>query len=280
MHIQFGINLNTGEGRQMRNRSSTFTAEDTLRIVCNTLLIIAPIALIAIGGSYALNTYTSFDPVLLNTLFATFSICTLGAPTVAILMIKNQEFKRLNQEILTVASTDALTQTLNRRAFTQQAERILSERDEQAVKTNVCFLSVDVDKFKHVNDQCGHVAGDEALQTIASALKLHLRPADLLGRLGGEEFGVFLNDTSTLKALQIAQAMRVAVTDIYFAPQGIPRPLSVSIGMSTAQGPNSFTELYLRADEQLYEAKRSGRNNVKACTISTTPVGYESTSIH
>jgi diguanylate cyclase (GGDEF)-like protein len=124
------------------------------------------------------------------------------------------------------------------------------------------LLFVDADDFKSVIDRFGHEAGDDALQLIASAIRQAVRSTDLVGRLGGEEFGVFLTDSDTATADHVAERIRRSVSAIAFAPGGTPCPLSVSIGGATFVTHAPFGDLYRLADQHLYEAKKTGRDRV------------------
>jgi diguanylate cyclase len=124
------------------------------------------------------------------------------------------------------------------------------------------LLVVDADYFKGINDRYGHSNGDVALKLIAERLKEEVRANDLVGRIGGEEFGVFLPRVDAASALEIAERIRRAVAHSAFAPSGVPAPISVSIGAAVFHGPISYERLFATADSLLYEAKYLGRNRV------------------
>ena len=122
------------------------------------------------------------------------------------------------------------------------------------------FLVVDADRFKSINDKFGHAYGDEALKLISAALEKSVRSYDIVGRIGGEEFAVFLPNVSTKDALYIADRLRRAVASSEFKPKGARYDLSVSVGGVIYHQATAFTELFKAADANLYAAKEQGRN--------------------
>lgn len=158
------------------------------------------------------------------------------------------------------ASVDVLTGALSRRAFKEEGNRAasLASRHNHAL----ACLVLDLDHFKSVNDRFGHDQGDEALRDIAHALNLTIPQPGLVGRLGGEEFGIYLPDIDLAGAEGIADEVRRAVADIDFTPEGVACPLSVSIGGAAHEKPIAFRALYREADARLYSAKQSGRDRV------------------
>lgn len=155
-----------------------------------------------------------------------------------------------------VARTDSLTACLNRGAFTARVTEQLTTRSQGAL------LMIDADNFKAINDVYGHDRGDEALTIIARSIRTILRAGDLVGRMGGEEFGVYLPGLDQKAAEGVAERIRRSVNLASFAPNGKQRPLAVSIGGVAFDSATSFAELFRIADQRLYGAKTSGRNCV------------------
>ncbi len=182
----------------------------------------------------------------------------LAGPLFFYLTLKLRELAIANHKLNRLASIDGLTGCLNRAAFTEAAERQI-----QAARAPGALLVIDVDNFKHINDAYGHPTGDQALQEIATAIETNVRADDLVGRLGGEEFGVLLCRLEEDEARAVGERVRRAVWAVRFAPEGRNHPLSVSIGCACFDGRISYRELFRRADARLYDAKRAGRNRVE-----------------
>lgn len=168
----------------------------------------------------------------------------------------HRELTDVHRELAERARLDSLTGLLNRGAFIEAVEG-----PEGAGKAG-SLLIADADNFKQINDRFGHLTGDEALRRIASAIGGCTRRTDHRGRLGGEEFGIFLVEADLKEASKVAERIRKAVEEAGFAaPDGSLVRLTVSIGVATEAGA-TFTELMSVADKRLYEAKAKGRNMV------------------
>jgi diguanylate cyclase (GGDEF)-like protein len=177
----------------------------------------------------------------------------------------NTETLRL--ELERMARTDALTGLLNRRALLDEFEResARSARDG----SELCMLLMDLDHFKQVNDRCGHSAGDAALCSVAQVLRTSLRRGDLVGRLGGEEFGALLPQTTEPQAVMLAERLRERIAQLQIpgdasAPEDGLR-ITASFGVAAWGGDaESLEQLMNNADVAMYLAKRAGRNCVRA----------------
>ena len=160
------------------------------------------------------------------------------------------------------AELDALTGTLNRRAI----DTCLSASFAQAWERNapVAVLFVDMDHFKDINDTHGHAAGDECLRLLSETMRHSLRPGDMLGRYGGEEFLVLLPGRDVAGAVAIAERIRTAIEQQVLDCNGQSLRMTVSVGVATRRmqerDPDAAVE---RADRALYAAKRAGRNRVE-----------------
>ena len=189
----------------------------------------------------------------------------IGTPLTLLHLIRVAQLRLANDKLLVLASTDWLTGCLNRRAFAKRVDSQLATRG--------AFLVIDADHFKVINDRFGHDRGDEALQLLASIIKSSVRADDFVGRMGGEEFGVFLQDADQATTQVVAERIRGAIANARFAPGGIRVPLSVSVGGASFDGAISFAELFRIADQRLYGVKQSGRN--RADVVSATVDGGE-----
>jgi diguanylate cyclase (GGDEF)-like protein len=166
-----------------------------------------------------------------------------------------------------LASTDPLTGAVNRRQFFAQGQQELM----RATRSNygVALLLLDLDFFKRINDTHGHAAGDTVLKATAECCAGHLRPSDILVRLGGEEFAILLSDVTEAQALQAAERVRLSIEALVITVAGgaVITP-TVSIGVScNHRGNSSLDELLAAADRAMYTAKREGRNRVSANVI-------------
>lgn len=185
------------------------------------------------------------------------------------LLEKLRQLNIAHHELMNIASTDALTATLNRRAFTAMVEAWLDRVSRQQAAARGGFLIIDVDHFKQVNDNYGHDAGDHALKLITASIRSVVRETDLVGRLGGEEFGVFLPGLTAEHAAGVAERIRVAVHEVEFYPAAERHYLSVSIGGAVFDCDASFLDLYKQADKHLYTAKRQGRDRVEMHPVAS-----------
>jgi len=167
------------------------------------------------------------------------------------------------------ATTDALTGLLNRRQFENLARREIARARREALVLSL--LMMDIDKFKAINDTHGHDAGDAVLRTLARACGPHLREEDLFARFGGEEFTILMPDTPIDGARRVAERIRETLgAEIVLVGEGKSVSFTVSIGVSQWSDPNEdLPALIKRADELLYRAKESGRNQVCAEELSS-----------
>ena len=166
-----------------------------------------------------------------------------------------------NAKLQDMASHDPLTQVMNARAYYQACDRAISQA--QRSKSPFSVLFVDLDHFKAVNDTHGHAAGDEVLRVVARTLQASLRRSDLIGRIGGEEFSVFLPDTPLQAALPLAETLRQAVERSQPLVGEVPLRVTASVGVACQTlSLNTMKAIQQNADEAMYQAKKAGRNRV------------------
>lgn len=164
-----------------------------------------------------------------------------------------EAYARLSEK----ARHDDMTGLLNRETFFAALKNARRRTDSGTL------LIIDADNFKYINDTHGHQQGDAALALIADAISKGVREHDLVGRIGGEEFGAFLPGATEEEAMIVAERVRLAVEALRFHPgEGKYMPLSVSIGAAKLRPNLSWSETIREADSRLYEAKRRGRNRV------------------
>lgn len=170
------------------------------------------------------------------------------------------ERKQVEWRLTQLATTDALTGVFNRRAFMEQGESMfaLARRYEWPLS----IMMVDADHFKRVNDTYGHHVGDLVLQTLSARLQETLRSTDILGRLGGEEFGLVLPETGQEGARELAERILSAIRGAeVLLEDGTVIRFTVSIGVAVLNaGIQDLPELFQRADQALYQAKQGGRD--------------------
>lgn len=168
-----------------------------------------------------------------------------------------------NQQLEDIASHDALTGVLNGRAYYAQCEVLiaLARRSRQPY----AVLFVDLDHFKAVNDQHGHAAGDAVLRAVAACLTASIRRTDRLGRIGGEEFSVFLPNTGRAGAMQLAETMRRAIEDSQPDIGSQRLRVTASVGVAVCDElALDMLDIQHQADQAMYLAKSRGRNRVSA----------------
>jgi diguanylate cyclase (GGDEF)-like protein len=169
------------------------------------------------------------------------------------------EQRRLTERLSYQASHDSLTRLLNRREFEARIQELLAQSPRRAG----ALLFIDLDQFKLINDTSGHRAGDELLVQLASMMREQLRPNDLLGRLGGDEFGVLLSGVGTVEsAMLAAERLRRSLEAFVFTWEQRTYMVSASIGAVMLSGASTLKEVFAHADAACYLAKEGGRNRV------------------
>jgi diguanylate cyclase (GGDEF)-like protein len=197
----------------------------------------------------------------LEALFAAFSL-----PLLRVAMSK--ERAELEQRV--AAMTDPLTGIANRRAFFENGTPLLEL--STAERRPAALLLFDLDRFKEVNDTAGHHAGDRVLQAFCDLVGAAMRPGDVFGRLGGEEFACLIARTSHAQALQIAERLRRDFAALRLP--GLAVNATVSIGVAMAGEANgTLPALLATADRALYRAKADGRNRVAPAPLALVDNG-------
>jgi diguanylate cyclase (GGDEF)-like protein len=166
---------------------------------------------------------------------------------------------RMLVELERTATIDFLTGILNRGAIEQSGARACSRARRRG--SACAAVVIDIDHFKRVNDAYGHAVGDQALRAVVERLREGLRSDDTLGRLGGEEFLLLIDDCDAEQAMQAAERLRHALGDTPLALEPGPQAITISLGVAVLDaGDASFGDLLRRADRALYVAKAAGRN--------------------
>lgn len=201
-------------------------------------LVFARMALSLDGGASVV------DSNLAIMVFITLAIASLSS-------LIGSAWRRAERQARLLAETDPLTGIANRRTFLQDLE-LLAETPDAAFS----LLMLDLDDFKRLNDEHGHLHGDEVLARVAAILSANIRGSDRLARYGGEEFVVAMPGTGLIEARAMAERLRAAI--------GATTPTSVSIGCATRLWGEPAESVLRRADDLLLAAKRQGKNAVRA----------------
>jgi len=168
------------------------------------------------------------------------------------------EMRRVLQRESRLAREDALTQLANRREFLERGRAAFAQAQRQGAPSTVVFI--DLDKFKEVNDELGHEAGDQLLAEVAGVMRLHVRASDIAGRLGGDEFALLLPNMDAAAAAPYVDGLRQRL----LAAMGEHRwPVTFSIGVASyGMTPMDFDAALAQADALMYEVKNGGRDRI------------------
>lgn len=186
-------------------------------------------------------------------------IISLGVTSLIIFIIL-VTIKEYNRKLERLAAFDSLTKLPNRRNFNQYFEKALRLFTRDNTPRSVVFF--DIDNFKEINDNYGHLVGDRVLKRIATILNMQIRSSDMVSRWGGEEFLVLLNDSQLEDSVEIAQKIRISFENDIELHDMIKGGVTASFGVTTFKEGDTIEKIVARADKALYEAKRSGKNMV------------------
>jgi two-component system, cell cycle response regulator len=226
----------------------------------------------ATGGVVVGGVETAASFAFMSTVLAALSVacgCLLVLPIMSRSLRERGKFQRMTESLsvrsLTLehaAVTDSLTGMYNRRYFDEALAEYLVAFGK--IKKPIGMVILDLDHFKKVNDTHGHDVGDEVLRQVAECLKVFTRYHDVLSRLGGEEFAILSPNITESQLYSLSDRIRQAVSELRIVNGNVTLKVTVSAGLAIWDGVESGEELYRRADKQLYEAKRKGRNRVCA----------------
>jgi len=177
---------------------------------------------------------------------------------------KLKEIEIMREEAIRLSYTDDLTGIYNHRFFIEQLT--LEVERQKRYLTPLSLLMIDIDYFKHYNDNNGHLAGDQVLKAIAILIQHGVRQSDIVARYGGEEFSAILINTGREEALEIAERVRRNVAETRFPNENAQpnKDLTVSVGVATfSSSISTLTDLIREADHALYQAKKCGRNRIE-----------------
>lgn len=180
------------------------------------------------------------------------------------------EIHNLEREMRLLATYDALTEALTRHAFDNQCNSLF--RLSQRNPASVSVLFMDIDNFKAINDNYGHLVGDRILKSLGQTLNRCKRVCDLVGRFGGDELVVMLPNTDSAGAMNFAHKIQTQIQNNKVEIANYPLEYSVSIGLSVSDlaTPIDLDELFQMADRALYQAKKNGKNCIVNATSLTS----------
>jgi diguanylate cyclase (GGDEF)-like protein len=240
--------------------SQTVHASAQVVVLANTSLLDS---LAAAVSQYAADSEALFRQSQIRVLFVTAAM--LIALTTEALFVFRPLYFRI-RTLVDMAQSDPLTGCFNRRSLLESAARDFSRTRRAGSPLSVILL--DIDHFKLINDTYGHAAGDAVIRTLTEVVKNAIRTADLLGRMGGEEFVVFLPDTDTISALLVAEKLRCLLEQsvVKFEQHTIAFTASFGVAQMSEQDDDPLA-LIERADTQMYQAKHDGRNCVRSAIV-------------
>lgn len=216
-----------------------------LSIVFNTLMTADG------SGPVVLN---AIHILVISTLLTLIALCLIASITLGT-MQKERE----------LATLDLLTGLANRASFESHVATALEEAARDRIP--VSFLVADIDHFKAVNDTWGHNAGDKVITAFGALITNQIRPRDVAGRIGGEEFCVLVWNCSQDEAVSLGNRLRLAFSSSHIAGVGINERFTVSLGAAQWHHGESYAQTFDRADKALYVAKRAGRDRVEAAAL-------------
>jgi diguanylate cyclase len=173
----------------------------------------------------------------------------------------NQKLKQLSKDFEFQSQHDALTGLYNKGEITKIIQ-------EQLTLNDFSLILFDIDFFKKINDNYGHIVGDQVLKLIANLVEQNTKHKDYIGRFGGEEFILILNDTSLEQSIETAEKLRKLIENSILDADGIQVKITVSMGLTLCKQHEIFEDVYVRVDQLLYAAKRGGRNRIEASFVN------------
>ncbi|MDE1181077.1 GGDEF domain-containing protein [Paraburkholderia sp.] len=231
-------------------------------IVSSVLFCIGHLARGAMYGFGQMDQHSLLQATPLNIAFLAIGILALPCMTIGSVMLAHD---RMATRLETLANIDDLTGSLARRAFLARAQAALSTAAR--AQRPLSLAIIDIDRFKSINDTHGHAVGDSVLRHFTAFVESHLRPDDLFGRLGGEEFGVICPATDLREAVAVLERLQEQLSALEQPLPGVAA-YTFSVGVDEYRGGDTLSVLMARADAALYVAKASGRNRVIAAMPS------------
>lgn len=187
----------------------------------------------------------------------------IGTPLLFLLGLKSSELSSLKHHYAQDLAHDSLTSCLNGALFSAMVDAYPTLVGSRAGRRMGALLVINIDHLGKLNERIGHSAGNQALRVIAGIIRASVRRGDMVGRTGGDEFGVFLPGATRENAETVAERIRRAVVDAVFESEGANWPLSVSVGAVLFEKEIDFDNLLRAASQQVQAAKEKGRNRIE-----------------
>lgn len=247
--------------------------EEKLNARWPLMALLAVHATMFFGAGYEIlsGTFQVNEPPNLNSWFGTFHfesiLYSMGTAIFMVLICK----ERVELDYINAAKVDALTGITSRGAWVESARRLLNRCQQGG--SPMSLIMFDLDHFKTINDTHGHQTGDRVLRAFAESVRGTLRPNDLFGRYGGEEFTVVLPGATIEAAYVIADRARHAFASAHRFFNGRPFNATVSAGVASASPDTTLEAIIEAADKAMYAAKRAGRNRVERAAEDRPPDG-------
>ncbi|CAJ0790331.1 hypothetical protein LMG19083_01989 [Ralstonia psammae] len=220
--------------------------------------------------------FLSLDAASSPSMFATAGSVLLLVVAAAIMPVLSMSAMLMVHDALLADACDAANRDFLTGALSRQGFEALARRHVSRVQRHprpLALLILDLDHFKRINDTLGHASGDAVLRAFVQMAQAQLRPTDVLGRIGGEEFALLLPDTDSGNAMHLAERLRKAAAEQVVLAGTQPCRYSISGGVAAWQPDESFDRLSARADRALYDAKHQGRNRICAADAANTAAG-------
>lgn len=224
------------------------------------------------GNSYLVTPYSTpaMGTLLTSLVYLTLMFHVFSDRSISYFRRMRESNRRLQQ----LASHDTLTGVLTPRAYYERCDQLI--RVARRHNKPFAVLFIDLDHFKQINDTHGHAAGDIVLKSVAQCISRQIRESDALGRIGGEEFSLFLPDTPLAGALQLAENLRFSIETLHPRANQVTMTITASIGVADHNSGNSMETIQQQADQAMYQAKQAGRNRVSTLdSPSATPIRDE-----
>lgn len=243
--------------------------ESIKRICVETLGLTAAMGVVTVIAAYHYFDGLGFESARAAVVFSLSAIFLSAVPIQIYIIARVSALRADNTVLFDKATRDGLTKVLNKTTFKAEVENELRHLGRRRTDgQSFTLLILDADHFKRINDRLGHATGDQALIAIAATLRRSLRQDDIVGRIGGEEFGILLRNAGFEEARLVAERLRLAIHGLTVGPPAQPTRLSVSLGGVTFQNALPYDMIYRAADANLYKAKRNGRNRVDIANLA------------